>query len=181
MPTCQMRNIRGPKHITPSAHPIPAARRDDLTYDMIGKAFTAFATAVRQHDPHRLIFTGDSFPRLSAWHQEQEGSWKHDSMEQFAEMLTKANPDPISGISLHAYEDDDQRLDVAMAVRKLNKPIFVGEFGAQHETPDRRQVPPFAQGHHRPRDSTYRLGFRSPAAEGLQRHSRQRPAHGNLT
>ena len=51
-------------------------------------------------------------------------------------MLTKANPDPISGISLHAYEDDDQRLDVAMAVgRKLNKPVFVGEFGAPHETP----------------------------------------------
>jgi hypothetical protein len=117
--------------------PDSRSARDDLTYEMIGKAFTAFATAVRKHDLHRLIFTGDSFPRLSAWHQEQEGSWKHDSMEQFAEMLTKANPDPISGISLHAYEDDDQRLDVAMAVaRKLNKPVFVGEFGAQHETPE---------------------------------------------
>jgi len=130
------------EHARPKTHhslgtPDSRSARDDLTYHMIGKAFTAFATAVRKHDPDRLIFTGDSFPRLSAWHQEKEGSWKHDSMEQFAEMLTRANPDPISGISLHAYEYDDQRLDVAMAVaRKLNKPVFVGEFGAQHETPE---------------------------------------------
>ena len=135
-------NLPNAKDHRPKVHhslgtPDTRSARDDLTYDMVGKAFSAFATAVRSHDPQRLIFTGDSFPRLSAWHQEQQNSWAHDNMEQFAEMLTKANPDPISGISLHAYEDDDQRFDEAMAVaRKLNKPIFIGEFGAQHETPE---------------------------------------------
>ena len=133
-------NLPNAKDHRPKVHhslgtPDARSERDDLTYEMVGKTFTSFATAVRNHDPHRLIFTGDSFPRLSAWNQEQENSWTHDTMEQFAEMLTKANPDPISGISLHAYEDDDQRFDEAMAVaRKLNKPIFIGEFGAQHET-----------------------------------------------
>ena len=94
---------------------------------------------MRKHDPHRLILTGDSFPRLSAWHMEQENSWTHDTPEQFKEMLTKANPNPINGISLHAYEDDDQRFGLAMEVaRKLNKPLFIGEFGAQHNTPEQQ-------------------------------------------
>ncbi len=126
----------------PPVHPTlgtPATRssRDDITFAMVRTAFTSFAAAVRQHDPKRLIFTGDSFPRLSAWHQEHEGSWTHDTPEQFAEFLALANPDPVSGIGVHAYEDDDQRLDGAMAVsRKMNKPVFVGEFGAQGETPE---------------------------------------------
>lgn len=119
----------------------PASRsaRDDLTFPMVRTAFAAFGRAVREHDPHRLVFTGDSFPRLSAWHQEKENSWKHDSPEQFREMLERANPAPIDGISLHAYEDDDQRLPGALEVsRRLNKPLFVGEFGAQHDTPGQR-------------------------------------------
>ncbi len=111
--------------------------RDDTTYAMMRVAFREFAQEVRKSDPNRVIGTGDSFPRLSAWHQETEGSWKHDSTEQFAEMLAKANPDPVSIISLHAYEDDDQRFAAALAVaRKLNKPIFIGEFGAPGESPE---------------------------------------------
>lgn len=110
--------------------------RDDLTYAMVRVAFAGFAKAVREHDATRLILTGDSFPRLSAWHQEHENTWTHDTPEQFAAMLALANPDPISAISLHAYEDDDHRFAMAMEVsRKLNKPVFVGEFGAPGETP----------------------------------------------
>jgi hypothetical protein len=124
----------------PKTHPdlgTPASRseRDDLTYAMVNHAFISFATAVKQHDPSRLTFTGDSFPRLAAWNLEHHKSWDHDTTEQFRQMLIKANPDPITGISLHAYEDDDQRFAAAMQVARLiNKPIFIGEFGAQHET-----------------------------------------------
>ena len=115
--------------------PETRSKRDELTFDMVRHAFISFATAVREHDPSRLIFTGDSFPRLAAWNLEQKKSWDHDTMEQFKQMLIKANPDPISGISLHAYEDDDQRFAHAMEVSRLmNKPVFIGEFGAQHET-----------------------------------------------
>ncbi len=111
--------------------------RDDLTFDMTRTIFAEFAKAVRAYDAHRLIVTGDSFPRLSAWHQEHEGKWTHDNKAQFQEMLRKANPDPVSGIGLHAYEDDDQRFAWALEVaRELKKPIFIGEFGAQKTTPE---------------------------------------------
>jgi hypothetical protein len=105
--------------------------RDDATFAMARVAFTEFATAVRAHDPHRLIVTGDSFPRPSAWHQEREGTWTRDTKEQFQEMLRKVNPDPVSGISLHAYAADDlRRFAWAQEVaRQMRKPLFVGEFG----------------------------------------------------
>ncbi len=109
--------------------------RDDVTSSMVRAAFTAFADEVRKYDRHRLILTGDSFPRPSAWHQERDGTWTKDTLEQFAESLTKANPDPINGISLHLYENEDARLATAVEVsRKLNKPIFIGEFGSQGES-----------------------------------------------
>ncbi len=79
-----------------------------------------------------LAAKGIPFARFCA-----TGFWPKDTPEQFTEMLTLANPDPVSGIALHAYEDDDKRFPAAMAVsRKLNKPLFVGEFGAQGETPE---------------------------------------------
>lgn len=135
-------NLPNAKDHRPPIHPTlgtPASRseRDDLTYPMVRTAFVEFGKAVREHDPHRLILTGDSFPRLSAWHQERENKWTNDTKEQFQEMLEKANPAPISGIGLHAYEDDDQRLAWAVEVaKKMNKPLFVGEFGAQNDTPE---------------------------------------------
>ena len=113
------------------------SERDDLTFDMMRAAFAAFAAEVRRYDPHRLVITGDSFLRPSAWHQEHEGSWKKDSPEQFAEMLRKVNPDPIDAISVHVYDHDDQRLAMAMAVsRQINKPLFVGEFGVPGNSPE---------------------------------------------
>jgi len=116
--------------------PMTRSERDDVTFAMVRVAFAEFGKAVRTHDASRIILTGDSYPRPSAWHQEHENSWTPDTTEQFAEILTSANPDPICAISLHAYEDDHRRFAAAMEVsRKLSKPIFVGEFGAPGETP----------------------------------------------
>jgi hypothetical protein len=126
-----------PKSHADLGTPATRSERDDITYAMLRVAFAEFGKAVREHDPKRLVVTGDSIPRLSAWHQEQKGQWTHDTPEQFSEMLTLANPDPISAISVHAYEDDDQRLALIMEVsRKLNKPLFIGEFGMPGETPE---------------------------------------------
>lgn len=117
--------------------PAHRSERDELTFEIVRQAFTGFATEVRSHDPLRLIGTGDSFPRLSAWHQEHEGTWTQDSPQQFREMLALANPDPVSAISVHAYEDDGARFPELLAVsRRLGKPLFVGEFGAQGSTPE---------------------------------------------
>jgi endo-1,4-beta-mannosidase len=130
------------KEHRPAIHPTlgtPATRsaQDDLSFAMVRRAYTLFATEVRRHDPDRLIFSGDSFPRLSAWHQEHENAWTTDTPEQFAESLTLANPDPVNTLSVHAYENDDQRFASAMEVsRKVNKPLFVGEFGVPGDTPE---------------------------------------------
>ena len=131
-------NDHRPKTHAGLGTPATRSKHDDLTFAMVRVAFAEFGKAVREHDPKRLLLTGDSFPRLSAWHQEHENTWTHDSPEQFAGMLALANPDPISAISLHAYDDDDQqRFAASVEVsRKLNKSIIVGEFGAPGKTPE---------------------------------------------
>ncbi|MEI7807353.1 MAG: cellulase family glycosylhydrolase [Verrucomicrobiota bacterium] len=118
--------------------PAIRSKRDLLTFAMVRVAFVEFGKAVRKYDPARLIITGDSFLRSAAWHQKHENSWKQDTAEQFGEMLELVNPNPISGISLHLYDSEDEpRLNAALAVSlKLNKPIFVGEFGAPGDAPE---------------------------------------------
>lgn len=120
------------------------SQRDELTFAMVRAAFTAFAHEVRSYDASRLIFTGDSFPRSSAWHQEHEGSWKQDSAEQLAEALRKATPDPVSGLSVHLYGDNDKGMATVIDVaRKLNKPLLVGEFGAPGDGNSRKTTDEF--------------------------------------
>jgi Cellulase (glycosyl hydrolase family 5) len=106
--------------------------RDDLTYEIIRTAQAAFAREVRRYDPHRVILTGDSILRDSAWHNWKESKWTKDTPEQFAEMLAADNPDPINLISVHIYDKAATRLpEIITAARPLNKPVFVGEFGAK--------------------------------------------------
>jgi len=117
--------------------PSSRSNRDDLTFSMVRIATGEFAKAVRIYDSRRLIVSGDSSPRLSAWHNEHENGWVKDTKEQFQDIIEKGNPDPITGISMHVYEDDDQRLEWAVEVSKrMNKPLFVGEFGAEGTSPE---------------------------------------------
>ena len=115
--------------------------RDDLTHKAIATAFAAFAREVRRHDPHRAIFTGNSAPRPSAWHQWKEKSWTQDTPEQLAERLRRDNPDPADTVTVHVYWDVEKRfgreakvgdfLRLAMkTAAEAGKPLFVGEFGA---------------------------------------------------
>ena len=131
-------NAKGPVVHPDLGTPTTRSQRDDLTYDMVRVVFIEFAKAVRELDPNRLILTGDSFMRLSAWHLTHEKNWTDDTPEQFSEMLEFVNPAPISCISLHLYKNKEVPfLTTAMTVsRKLNQPIFVGEFGAPGETPE---------------------------------------------
>ena len=111
----------------------PATRsaRDEVTYEDIRAAFAAFAQEVRRYDPDRLLSTGDSFPRESAWHNWKEKTWVADTPAQAALMLRLDNPAPTDVISVHAYGDSVAalRADAALS-RKWGKPLFVGEFGA---------------------------------------------------
>ncbi len=58
--------------------------KDELTHEDIRTAFAAFAAEVRKYDPHRVISTGNSLPRNSAWHNWKERKWTPDTPEQFA-------------------------------------------------------------------------------------------------
>lgn len=112
----------------------PATRspRDELTHEILRTALREFAGEVRRHDPHRAIISGNAFPRISAWHQWKKRSWQRDTPTQFAGMLAGDNPDPINTLSVRAYDltHDLGRIAEAMSIsRKLNKPLFVGEFG----------------------------------------------------
>ena len=119
----------------PPVHPelgTPRSRgpADDLTYEMVRTAFSAFATEVRRYDKTRIITSGNAFPRASAWHNWREGSWTEDSTSQLAEMLTADNPSPMNVISVHVYESDATRLASAVSTAATaKKPLFVGEFG----------------------------------------------------
>jgi hypothetical protein len=107
------------------------SQRDELSYATIRAAFVAFAREVRKYDASRIIATGNSHPRESAWHNWKEKSWQHDTLEQRAEMLRDDNPDPVDLISVHVYDRPGGFITEAMRVaRSLRKPLFIGEFGA---------------------------------------------------
>jgi hypothetical protein len=110
---------------------------DDLTHAVIRIALREFAREVRKHDSQRIIISGNAFPRISAWHQAKEKSWKRDTREQFAEVLAADNPPPMNTLSVRGYdlESDINRLPQAMDVaRSLKQPLFVGEFGVAGAT-----------------------------------------------
>ncbi len=113
----------------------PASRseKDEITHAMMRTALREFGKEVRKHDRDRVIISGNSIPRPSAWHQMKELSWTKDNSEQFTEMLLGDNPDPLDTLSIHAYaaEDIERLATAAAAARRAGKPLFVGEFGVE--------------------------------------------------
>ncbi len=106
------------------------SEQDDLTHEMIRMAVRTFAQEVHRYDPYRILPSGHSIPRPSAWHQWEEGTWTRDTPEQMFEILAGQHPDPINMISVHIYDEALERLDMLITmVEKLGKPLFVGEFG----------------------------------------------------
>jgi hypothetical protein len=101
-----------------------------------------FALAVRRDDPHRLIDNGCSMldQHNNLWHRYKENSWTVDTPQDFGLLLDAVNPDPVGLVSVHLYDaftggkkprrfSGFERLDeIVTTVRKLGKPLFVGEF-----------------------------------------------------
>jgi hypothetical protein len=137
---------------------------DRLKSAAVRDAYKDFARTVRELDPDRPIMTGDTAPRVSAWHLARNLGWKRDSSSQWVEALLAANPDPVDTLSVHFYhprrdgvgyggygvEGQDLRANLALAMeasREAGKPLWLGEFGPgigeDDEKERRRQVGEF--------------------------------------
>jgi len=125
--------------------PRERTERDDLSSRHMLAAFAEFARTVRIYDKHRIIITGNSIPRPSAYHNTHENNWTLDTKEQFARILRRDNPDPFDVISVHVYPVKNHRYAAgAKTLESLirtvqtyslqaRKPLFIGEFGASAE------------------------------------------------
>ena len=137
-----------PKIVPALGTPASRSERDEMTHDIMVAALTSFAEEVRRYDPHRLITSGNSSLRPSAWHQWREDSWKQDSEAQFAERFSLDHPVPLDTMSVHVYKSSSKRFGrdasvpvaeflhlAARAAKDAGKALFVGEFGARREKP----------------------------------------------
>ena len=119
---------------------------DDITTPILVSAMKTIGQTIREIDGLRLISSGHSRLRPSCFHQERDNSWSRDSVAEHQEMLTKYHPDPLDLLSMHLYDVEtgdyftDQPVDVAGLLdtwcqmsQELNKPLFIGEFGAHGE------------------------------------------------
>lgn len=113
--------------------------RDDFSSRAMLTVFAEFARTVRQYDRRRVLMTGNSLPRPSAYHNSTEKSWTEDTVEQFAEILQRDNPDPFDTLSVHVYPKSvypgqaktlaDLIKTVSHLAARAGKPLFIGEFG----------------------------------------------------
>lgn len=141
-----------PQIATEMGTPTSRSAEDEITHETMRSAFKLFGTEVRKYDKTRPIFTGNGFPRQSAFHQKTEKSWRSDTPHQYAIMFVDDNPDPINTLSGHFYSPCldkygrkmtvEEFMTESMAVsRKAGKPFVVGEFGtADQGTPELEKV-----------------------------------------
>ncbi len=115
---------------------LPNAAHDDIkpswdyTHAQMWKVYRQACRLIRRYDPHRIISTGNSFPRGSSWHNMKYHTWMKDTPAQWAYMLRMDNAS-MDVISAHAYGPlAAGRIYRAAALsRRWKKPLFVGEFG----------------------------------------------------
>jgi hypothetical protein len=136
----------GPDHLPPTWTSLgnPATRdpvRDLLTTDLMLAAMRDFGSIVSTLDPGRPISTGHATPRPSQWRMDQ---WKRgflpiyqvwggsyaDTNAQVKEIMLRHCPPPFNMMSVHIYENDQQRLPLFSSIASSSgKALFVGEFG----------------------------------------------------
>jgi hypothetical protein len=120
-----------------------------LSYDTFRSATVDFAQVVRRIDRHRILLTGNSLPRASAYHNSVAGPVRPDTEEQFARILLRDNPDPFSPICIHASQANvgryfadrhvsfQQLLEACVRIgQTAQKPVYLEEFIPMPKGPD---------------------------------------------
>jgi hypothetical protein len=76
---------------------------DDLTRADVLVAKQVFADTVRSIDTWRLIMSGDSSPRSSAYHNWTEHTWGMDTRTENGLVMPVDNPSPMDTVTVHFY------------------------------------------------------------------------------
>jgi hypothetical protein len=114
---------------------------DSLTTEIFTSALSDFARTVREIDDHRILLTGNSITRFSAYHLLTERRNWADSAEQFSTMLLRQNPGPFNPVCIHAGPMSvpyslarrsvsyDELIQIcARAARSASKSLYIEEF-----------------------------------------------------
>ncbi len=118
-------------------------QKDRLTYRDVLTAFIQFADTIREIDKNRIIITGNSIPRPSAYNLAFNGTWQKDTLSQFLYILELQNPKNFNTISIHLYPTTlnkyfaDKNINsfkdlvsyANMVAEKGRRILFIGEFG----------------------------------------------------
>jgi hypothetical protein len=115
---------------------------DKLLRPMLLDVYQDFYKTVRDLDPDRIIVTGDSIARSSAWHNRNADAWGQDSQAQWAEIFRDDTPDCYEVVSFHLYAEANlgyfkhQDLPIEAFVQEVvkicrddEKVIWCGELG----------------------------------------------------
>lgn len=130
-----------PPVVTSAGTPAARTAEDEWHYPDLATAYALFAKEVRRYDRSRIIESGDSVLRESAWHNRHEHTWQSDTSVQQAELLEEIDRAPIDVLSVHAYGADADRLSqYQIWAREARQPLFVGEFGVESKTPNAQSV-----------------------------------------
>ncbi|WP_158563324.1 cellulase family glycosylhydrolase [Chitinophaga silvatica] len=126
--------------------PATRSKADKLSTADLQTALGIFGKTIRSLDKHRIIISGNSIPRASAFHLHNNKNWEKDSRAEFQQMLDLQNPSPINTLSIHHYPDNENEYfngspaslkDIIAESMKASflykKPLFIGEFGAQEK------------------------------------------------
>ena len=112
-----------------------------MSFATFKSAALDFAQVVRSIDAKRILLTGNSLPRASAYNNTMGGGMRPDTEKQFASILLRDNPGPYSPICIHAspanaapYFADrkvsyEELLRTCISIGKsAGKPVYVEEF-----------------------------------------------------
>ena len=141
-------DLPGIKHLPPVWESLgcPSSRSelDKLTSSDLVAALDEFASTIRQIDGSRMIFSGNSIPRESAYHLRIDQTWEVDDINQYNISLDNQDPDVLGSFTIHLYPKEDSKrfadipnasikdiIRISMEYsEKKKKPLFLGEFGA---------------------------------------------------
>ncbi len=124
----------------------PATRTaaDKLSSADLKVALNEFASTIRQYDASRMVFSGNSIPRESAYHLKMDQTWEADNISQYKISLDNQNPLQLNSYTIHLYPKENSSrftdspdtsikdiIRISMDYAEENKkPLFIGEFGA---------------------------------------------------